>query len=268
MSPSSHARPTIANRKIRECFTLRRATRYGGFNLLSDFVRAQGIDRAFEEAFGRDKAPWATYALPESLRHLLDGHLLGLERIWHFEELEQEPLLCLKRGRERLPNFTLLYRELARFDTPEKLGRLRGVGERLVRQALATQGWYVLDFDSTVETLYGEQEGARLGPNPHKPGRPSYHPLLCRELLVKLSLATSSLRATRSLTSFWRPRARNFSIPTRQCGGRRWRSSGTPSKGSRHLSPVRIRRPVSTPCLGKPRRNLRSEAFLTRRRNP
>lgn len=181
MSASSHARPSIANRKIRETFPLHRATRYGGFNGLSDFVRAQGIDHALEEAFGQDKAPWATYSLPETLRHLLDGSLLGLERIWHFEELEQEPLLCLKRGRERLPDFTLLYRELARFDSGEKLGRLRWVGERLVRQALGAQDWDALDFDSTVETLYGKQEGARLGPNPHKPGRPSYHPLLCRE---------------------------------------------------------------------------------------
>ncbi|WP_447974487.1 hypothetical protein [Nitrospira sp. Kam-Ns4a] len=90
-----------------------------GGNLLSDFVRAQGIDRAFAGAFGRDKAPWATYSLPESLRHILDGYLLGLERIWHFEELEQEPLLLVKRGHKRLPDFTLLCRELARIDTPE-----------------------------------------------------------------------------------------------------------------------------------------------------
>ncbi len=181
MSPSSHARPPIVNRNIRERFALRWATRYGGFNLLSDFVRAQGVDHALAAAFGRDKAPWATYSLPESLRHLLDGYLLGLERIWHFEELEQEPLLLVKRGRERLPDFTLLYRELARFDTPDQLGRLRWVGEQLVRRALARQRWYVLDLDSTVEPLYGEQEGARRGPNPHKRGRPSYHPLLCRE---------------------------------------------------------------------------------------
>lgn len=141
VSPSSHAAPSIANRKIPATFTLRGATRYGGFNLLSDFVRAQRIDRALAEAVGRDKAPWARYSLGESLRHLLDGYLLGLERVWHFEELEQEPLLCAKRGRERLPDFTLLYRELARLDTPERLGRLRGVGERLVGQALARQGW-------------------------------------------------------------------------------------------------------------------------------
>jgi hypothetical protein len=172
---------TITNRKIHETFTLRRATCYGGFNALSDFVRAVGIDATLTEAFADDKAPWATYPLPATLRHLLDGYLLGVERIWHFADLEQEPLLCAKRGRARLPDYTLLYRDLMRFETSAMLGRLRAVGEGLVRQALAEQPWYTLDCDSTVETVYGEQQGARLGPNPHKRGRASYHPLLCRE---------------------------------------------------------------------------------------
>jgi hypothetical protein len=108
--------PRLANRKVREACTLRRATAYGGLNALSDFVHAQGIDAALDDAFGRDKAPWATYSLPETLRHLLDGYLLGVERVWHFAELEQEPLLCVKCDRDRLPDFTLLYRELARFE--------------------------------------------------------------------------------------------------------------------------------------------------------
>jgi hypothetical protein len=136
---ASHTTTAVANRKIHEAFTLRRATRYGGFNALSDFVAAQGIDRAMTEAFGRAKAPWATYSLPETLRHLLDGYLLGVERVWHFAELEQEPLLCVKRDRERLPDHTLLYRELARFDAPGMLSRLRLVGETLLRSRV--EGW-------------------------------------------------------------------------------------------------------------------------------
>jgi hypothetical protein len=54
---ASHTSPAIANRKVHETFTLRCATPYGGFNALSDFVTAQGIDRALTDAFGRDKAP-------------------------------------------------------------------------------------------------------------------------------------------------------------------------------------------------------------------
>lgn len=33
---------------------------------------------------------------------------------------------------------------------------------------------YILDIDTTVKTLYGRQEGAEVGYNPHKPGRPSH----------------------------------------------------------------------------------------------
>jgi len=36
-------------------------------------------------------------------------------------------------------------------------------------------------MDSTVLTVYGNQEGSAIGFNPHKQGRPSYHPLLCFE---------------------------------------------------------------------------------------
>jgi hypothetical protein len=78
------------------------------------------------------------------VRHLLDGYLLGVERVWHVAELEQEPLLCVKRGRERLPDHTLLYRELAPFDAPGMLSRLRPVGEQLLRTALADQPWSTL----------------------------------------------------------------------------------------------------------------------------
>lgn len=37
---------------------------------------------------------------------------------------------------------------------------------------------YTLDVDSTVLTRYGDQQGAKKGYNPQKPGRNSHHPLL------------------------------------------------------------------------------------------
>jgi len=35
-----------------------------------------------------------------------------------------------------------------------------------------------IDLDSIVMTRYGEQEGSKVGYNPHKPGRSSHHPLI------------------------------------------------------------------------------------------
>ena len=49
------------------------------------------------------------------------------------------------------------------------------------------QKWFVdnlkiknisVDFDSSVMTRYGEQEGSKVGYSPNKPGRSSHHPLM------------------------------------------------------------------------------------------
>ena len=52
---------------------------------------------------------------------------------------------------------------------------------------LLSEPW-VLDMDSTVKTLYGHQEGAGVGYNPHKPGRPShaYHTFMLSSLRLVL----------------------------------------------------------------------------------
>ena len=33
---------------------------------------------------------------------------------------------------------------------------------------------WILDIDTTIKVLYGHQQGAEVGYNPHKPGRPSH----------------------------------------------------------------------------------------------
>jgi hypothetical protein len=45
---------------------------------------------------------------------------------------------------------------------------------------------FTLDFDSSVITRYGNQDGSKKGYNPHKPGRASHHPLIAFVSDVKL----------------------------------------------------------------------------------
>ena len=59
---------------------------------------------------------------------------------------------------------------------------------------------YTLDCDSSVLTRYGAQEGAKRGYNPHKPGRPSHHPIIAFVSDVKL-VANLWLRSGNSGTS-------------------------------------------------------------------
>lgn len=46
------------------------------------------------------------------------------------------------------------------------------------RDLVGARRYLAIDVDSTVKTLYGRQEGAAKGYNPHKKGAFSYHPLL------------------------------------------------------------------------------------------
>ena len=54
---------------------------------------------------------------------------------------------------------------------------------------LLTEPW-ILDVDTTVKVLYGKQEGAVVGYNPHKPGRPShtYHTFMMANLRLILDV--------------------------------------------------------------------------------
>jgi hypothetical protein len=197
-----HKDKKIVNKKIKEEFTLKNATIYGGYNIFSDYLATNGLDRFLEQELSGMKAPWATYEMPTVCRTFIDGYVLGLRNIYRFEGIENDPLLCAKRGMEKLPDQTVLRKDLNnRFKIDEDVNRLRRVKARQVRGVLKRlDGNLVLEYDSTVETGYGSQEGLEVGKNSHKPGRASYHPQLCRERKSGLSV-WSRLRPGNTVSS-------------------------------------------------------------------
>ena len=91
--------------------------------------------------------------------------------------LVADRLFCRLAG-ESIPSLDTLYRDLRRFDEAS----LKRLEDLMVEQGLfgihrSPKSIHV-DIDSTVEPLFGTQEGALLGPNPRYKGRVSYHPLL------------------------------------------------------------------------------------------
>jgi hypothetical protein len=64
---------------------------------------------------------------------------------------------------------------------------------------------WILDTDVTVKTLYGHQEGAKVGYNPHKPGRPShtYHTWMMAN--VRLILEVEVQAGNRSSSAYTAP---------------------------------------------------------------
>jgi hypothetical protein len=68
---------------------------------------------------------------------------------------------------------------------------------------------YIMDIDATVKPLYGKQEGAVVGYNPHKPGRPShvYHTYWIANLRLVMDVDVEAGNRTASkysLPGLWR----------------------------------------------------------------
>lgn len=177
---TKHNTKEFGGQRLEERFALRHATPYGGANLLWDYAEsAVGLSRLFGKYLNFGKAGNAKYPLHQALTVLVLASALGLDRIFHLAGVEDDPLFLRKSGWAKLPDHTTFYNDLDRFDDSAKIEPLRRV---LAATAKRTEGKKrILDFDSTAETVYGNQEDAEIGYNPNKHGRKSYHPLMVFE---------------------------------------------------------------------------------------
>src|ERR1700682_212913 len=157
-------------------------THYGGVYLLHRFLSRIG----FKDAIARDirlAQRNNRYSVGEMLLALLYPMLLGLDRIETTQLLRQNGVFQYLTGLPSYPNATTLRRFLIRV-APTALPKLRALHDRLLHRMTFLPGprsRVIFDVDSTVLVVYGKQEQARIGYNPVKRGRPSYHPLLCFE---------------------------------------------------------------------------------------
>jgi hypothetical protein len=106
------------------------------------------------------------------------GLALGASRFEHFTRYRRDGLVGQILGLSRFPSPDTVRRLFLAFTYQ----RLTEVSERLMRLSLKRMRpillGHTLDLDSTVLCRYGKQEGSLRGYNPHKPGRPSHHPLV------------------------------------------------------------------------------------------
>lgn len=106
------------------------------------------------------------------------GLALGAERFEHFTRYRRDRLVGQILGLSRFPSPDTVRRLFLAFSYRQ----LTEVTERLMRFSLSRMRpimlGHTLDLDSTVLCRYGAQEGSLKGYNPHKPGRPSHHPLV------------------------------------------------------------------------------------------
>ena len=169
-------------REIEAQFAGKNLTTVGGIGLFHRFARKLGVEEALEHKIElpREEArcKYRTgrvlssliYALVLDLNRLSDTLLLRLDNVFH--ELV---------GFAGYPHQSTFSRFLEKFTVPlaKRVGEVNVDLTMKVRNNLEGYQWITLDFDSHVRTVYGNQQRARVGYNPKKRGRKSFHPLFC-----------------------------------------------------------------------------------------
>jgi hypothetical protein len=117
------------------------------------------------------------YPVPILLEAFVCSVWCGATKFIHTEQTRSDRALAGIFGWGSVPAQDAYKRFFGKFATP--CGNLR-VADHFFRWLLGNYQYdnFTLDFDSSVLTRYGSQEGAKRGYNPRKRGRASHHPLI------------------------------------------------------------------------------------------
>ena len=177
---------TFAGRVHVEWDSTAPVTAFGQLPFFIDYLKQAGLFDAWVAdcplAFTSPNAPSTRDVLGTVLLSVLSGH----RRYAHITALRCDPVNPPLLGMRKVVSEDAVRRGLAKIDEADGLRWLQNHLDYCTAPLLG-EPW-ILDMDSTVKPLYGHQEGAEIGYNPRKPGRPShaYHTYFLSNLRLVL----------------------------------------------------------------------------------
>jgi len=181
-------------------------TPLGQLPFFIDFLKVSGLFDAWVAdcplAYRSNNAPEKRAVLATFLLSILAGH----HRYAHITAIRNDGIHPDLLGVSQLVSEDAARRALAKMD---EVGGVAWLDRHLAKttQPLLSTPW-ILDLDATVKCLYGKQEGALVGYNPKKPGRPShcYHSALMANTRLALAvevMAGNETAPTHSMPGIW-----------------------------------------------------------------
>lgn len=148
------------------------ATPHGQLVFFAEFLTVTGVFdqwvRNCPLQYRSGNAPAKRDVLGTLMLAILAGH----RRYAHIMAVRGDAVAALALGMKSVVSEDAVRRGLKTIEAPASEAWLRPALLRSVASAL-DRPW-VLDIDASIKPLYGRQEGAELGYNPQKPGRPSH----------------------------------------------------------------------------------------------
>ena len=151
-------------------------TAFGGMRLMKDFVDKTEILTklaAMDLPAGRSNRSYAPVKLIEAF---MVNIWVGASRFMHCDWLRGDEVLMNIFDFKQMPSQSTYSRFFGKFSQ----GRNNRVFPKLQHEFLKSidAGALTVDFDSTVITRSGQQQGSARGYNPNRRGRNSHHPLV------------------------------------------------------------------------------------------
>ena len=164
---------------------------FGGLLPLIKFLDLVGFKEIFD----------STYSAPERQPKL--GHhlmvvgilmllFIGFNRLWHFTYIRLDAMLCGFFRLTKLPVATTFWRYVDSLGVNQASSFLKIISilrERVWQLCDIEYGRIRISIDTTVETIFGNQQGGRKGHNTKYRGKKALRPILCfidetREYLI------------------------------------------------------------------------------------
>lgn len=157
-------------------FTDKKVTAWGGMKLMKDMLNSIKIKEFMSGLDLPEKRSNRGYEAMQIIECFWTSIWIGAGRFSHSAYLRYDKVLQEIFGWKQAPSQSTYSRFFQKFSW-----------KRNTEVFVPAQKWFIdnlkikkitIDFDSSVMTRYGEQEGSKVGYNPGKPGRASHHPLM------------------------------------------------------------------------------------------
>lgn len=153
---------------------------FGGLLTVVKFLEVVQFQEIFEALYTKPSRDPKNghYFMVKGILMLL---FIGFNRLWHFFYIRFDPLICGIFNVVCLPVASTYWRYL------DSMGINQAKSLLNLISVLRRRVWEVCGFvykkvhisiDTTVETVYGDQQGARKGHNPRQRGKKGYRPVL------------------------------------------------------------------------------------------
>ena len=175
----SRARKINASTVFETC--TEQITPFGGLLGLIKFLDLIQFEEIFDHLYRapRRKVKLGNYRMVMGILMLI---FIGFNRLWHFTYIRLDAIICGFFNLTRLPAASTFWRYV------DSLGINQAHSFLKIMSVLRERVWQLcglsyekvhLSTDTTVETLYGHQQGGRKGHNTKNRGKKGYRPVLC-----------------------------------------------------------------------------------------